>query len=257
MMTKEPQKRPPLYLITGIVLGTLFGCMISFLIAPVTVNSVGPDSLAEEYKEQYRLLAALAYASSGDLPRAQARLALLNDNDPVRALSSQAQIALADSARQREARALASLAKDLETFQASAQSTSIAMNTPNPDEVGAVVTPILAEEGGVYRLENRELLCESTQAPPLVKVFVFDADGQAQAGVRLAMTDTEGSQEFFTGARPEFGPGYAEYEMTPGSTYILSIAGIETLTGLQPAACMTEAGEPAWGAWLLLFNREE
>ncbi|MCW5887211.1 MAG: hypothetical protein KIT07_03705, partial [Anaerolineales bacterium] len=92
---------------------------------------------------------------------------------------------------------------------------------------------------------------------PLVKLFVFDANGQAQAGVRLAMNDGEESSEFFTGARPDFGPGYAEFEMTPGSTYILSIAGSETLAGLQPAACITEAGDPAWGAWLLLYNRAQ
>jgi hypothetical protein len=255
MMTKEPLRRPPLYLVTGLVLGLVFGCIISFVLLPAGVSSVGPDSLAEEYKAEYRLMTALAYASSGDLGRAQARIELLGDNDPVRVLSGQAQIALSNSATQREARALASLASDLGTLLASAQSTSEAVNTPNPEQQGAASTPFAAEvEGGSYVLDSRELLCESDQTPPLVKIFIFDAAGQAQAGVRLAMTTDEGSQEFFTGAWPEFGPGYAEYEMSPGATYILSIGDIEAVAGLQPAACETEAGAPAWGAWLLLFN---
>lgn len=257
MMTKEPPKRPPLYLLTGLIVGLLFGCILSFVVFPLQVASVGPAHLSEEHQDQYRLMIALAYASSGDISRAQARLAQLGDADPARVLSAQAQIALGNSATQREARALASLARDLDTFQASAQSTSIAINTPNPEDVDAAPTPFVAEEGGVYTLSSRELLCESSEAAPLVKIFIFDENGQAQAGVRLAMSDGENNDEFFTGARPEFGPGYAEYEMTPGSTYVLSIVGSEALAGLQPAACITEAGDPAWGAWLLLFNRSD
>lgn len=258
MMTKDSSKRPPLYLLTGLVLGLLFGCILSFVALPLQVASVGPSHLADEHQDQYRLMVALAYASSGDISRAQARLAQLGDPDPARALSAQAQLLLGNRATQREARALASLARDLEAFQASAQSTSVAIHTPNPENADAAPTPFAAEEeGGIYTLSSRELLCESSENPPLVKLFVFDESGQAQAGVRLAMHNGESSNEFFTGARPEFGPGYAEYEMTPGETYILSIAGSETLAGLQPAACITEAGDPAWGAWLLMYNRAD
>ncbi|MCW5874295.1 MAG: hypothetical protein KIS88_06575 [Anaerolineales bacterium] len=257
-MAKESSKRPRLYLLTGLVLGLLFGCILSFVAFPLQVSSVGPSHLADEHQAQYRLMIALAYASSGDISRAQARLAQLGDPDPARALSAQAQLALGNSATQREARALASLARDLETFQASALSTSIAVNTPNPEDANAAPTPFAAEEdGGIYTLTSRELLCESSENPPLIKLFIFDESSQAQAGVRLAMRNGEDSSEFFTGARPEFGPGYAEFEMTPGETYILSIAGTETLAGLQPAACITEAGDPAWGAWLLLYNRAD
>jgi hypothetical protein len=27
--------------------------------------------------------------------------------------------------------------------------------------------------------------------------------------------------------------------------------------GLKAAACETDAGDPAWGSWLLMFNAEE
>lgn len=256
MMTKSPQRRPPFYLLTGLIIGLVLGTLLVILF-PASRVDLAPANLADEYKAEYRLMVALSYATSGNIVRAQARLALLNDGDPVRALASQAQLALIDNSSQREARALASLAADIQILFDSAQSTSAAVNTPNPDQQGAVATPFQTTvENAIYRLSSQELLCESADSPPLIKIFVFDENDNAQAGVRLSVTSADGTDEFFTGARPEFGPGYADYEMTPGNQYTLSIQGTQLIGGLQAAACETEEGEPAWGSWLLLFKAE-
>ena len=90
-------------------------------------------------------MTALAYAATGDLGRAQARLALLQDGDAVRLLTSQAQFALGNSATQREARALAGLAADLGDLIASQQATVESVNTPNADNQTAS-TPFAAGE---------------------------------------------------------------------------------------------------------------
>lgn len=257
MMTKAPERRPPFYLLTGLMIGLILGVVLIILF-PASRIDLAPANLADEYKAEYRLMVALSYASSGNIVRAQARLALLGDGDPVRALASQAQLALVDSSSQREARALASLAADIQILFDSAQSTSAAVNTPNPDQQGAAATPFqTTAENAVYHLTSQELLCENADSPPLVKIFVFDDQDNAQAGVRLSMTSAEGTDEFFTGAKPEFGPGYADYEMTPNNQYVLSIQGTQLIGGLQAAACETEAGDPAWGSWLLLFKAEE
>lgn len=257
MMTKGPQRRPPFYLLTGLIIGLVLG-LILIILFPASRVDLAPANLADEYKVEYRLMVALSYATSGNIVRAQARLALLGDGDPVRALASQAQLALVDSSSQREARALASLAADIQILFDSAQSTSAAVNTPNPDQQGAVATPFqTTAENAVYRLSSQELLCESADSPPLIKIFVFDGNDNAQAGVRLSVNSVDGNEEFFTGARPEFGPGYADYEMTPGNQYTLSIQGTQLIGGLQAAACETDEGEPAWGSWLLLFKAEE
>ncbi len=254
MMTKPPERRPPLYLLTGLGIGLIAG-LVLIIVFPANRVNLSPANLAEDYKTQYRLMVALAYASSGNIGRAQARLSLLKDSNPVRALASQAQLALADNSTQREARALASLAADLQVLYASAQSTSAAVNTPNPQEQGALATPFqTTAENAVYHLKSQELLCESNETPPLVKIFVFDAKGNAQAGVRISMASEAGSEDFFTGARPEFGPGYAEYELIPNTTYALSIQGTQLVGGLKAAACETDAGDPAWGSWLLQFE---
>jgi hypothetical protein len=257
MMTKEQPKRPPLFLATGLIFGLIVGIIFAWIIWPPKVATVGPANLSDENKAEYRLLVALAYASSGDLGRANARIALVGDNDPARTLASQAQIALADSSTQREARALASLATDLSNFSANVESTSVAVNTPNPEDQGALATPFQTDGDTNYELSSQELLCESASTPPLLKLFVFDERNQPQAGVKLSMNSDEGEDEFFTGERPDFGPGYAEYEMTPQVVYTLSINGTQVMGGLKSAACETEDGEPAWGTWLLLFNAPE
>lgn len=257
MMAKSAERRPPLFLVTGLVFGLLAGFIFAWIIWPPRVDTIGPSDLEEQYKAEYRLMVALAYASSGDLGRAQARIALVGDNDPVRTLASQAQIALANTATQREARALASLATDLQTFVISAESTSIAVNTPNPEEEGAVATPFVTEgEGAVYELSNQELLCESSATPPMIKIFIFDERDQAQAGVEITMDYADGEDDFVTGGWPEFGPGYAQFEMTPQVVYSLAIQGTQMMGGLKAAACQTAEGEPAWGSWLLLFNAQ-
>lgn len=257
-MINQPKPKPPLYLLTGLVLGLLVGLMLAWVIWPPSVAAVGPESLESNYKDQYRLMIALSYAASGDLGRAEARLTVLGDTDPVRALTAQAQQMLANNATQREARALAGLAADVEEHLVSLQAAIQAAGTPNPDQPAAS-TPFEAEsEDAAYFMDgDPELICDSVDAPPLLKVFVFDANHNPQAGVELSIQSEDEHVDFVTGQRPELSPGYAEVEMAPGAVYTLSIQGDEMLGGLQPAACKTEEGDPAWGSWLLLFNAEE
>ncbi|MGH2583096.1 MAG: hypothetical protein ACRDFQ_09415 [Anaerolineales bacterium] len=252
MINQQP--RPPLYLITGFMLGAILG-LVLILVFPVRLRDVSPGSLAPEYKDQYRLQTALAFAASGDVGRALARIELLGEADPVRSLVSQAQIALADNNTQREARALAGLAAALDAVLANRSATAFAVNTPNPEQQGDLATPFeTGGEGASYVLRDQKLLCENAQQPPFLQLFIFNAQQNAQAGIQLTIGSADGSDQFATGMKPEMGPGYAEYELTPGEVYILSINGVEAIGGLQAAACETAAGDPAWGTWLLLFD---
>jgi hypothetical protein len=257
-MINDPQRRPPLFLLTGLIIGLVAGLIFAWIVWPPRVVGVGPASLEENYKEQYRLMAAFAFASSGDLGRAKARLALLQDGDPVRALTSQAQVALANSATQREARALAGLAAVMQDAIASQASTAEAINTPDLDQQDAVSTPFESGEADAsYTLENQELLCDGVDTPPYLKIYVFDPNANPQAGVQLTLDSGEDVAELSTGLRPEMSAGYAEFILTPRVLYTLSINGFESTSGIQAAACQTEDGEPAWGSWQLLFNAAE
>mgnify|MGYP001222481032 CR=1 FL=1 len=103
-------RRFPWYLLTGLILGTTLGILYTWLISPIQYLDTEPASLQAEFKEQYRALIAAAFAVNGDLPRAQARLALLEDPNISDTLAAQAQRALAAGRPSEEVRALAQLA---------------------------------------------------------------------------------------------------------------------------------------------------
>lgn len=101
------------YLLTGIILGIGLGLLYSWVISPAEYVDTPPWSLREDYKDQYRAAIAAAYTATGNLQRAQARLGLLNDEDPSLALVVQAQRYLAVGTEFEDAQSLAMLASAL------------------------------------------------------------------------------------------------------------------------------------------------
>jgi hypothetical protein len=141
------EDRGPWYLLTGVVIGVVLGLVYAWRIDPVVYEKTAPSTLQEEYKAQYRALVAAAFAANGNLPRAQARLAQLGDEDTGRAVAIQAQRALAENRPEAEARALGLLAVALsqgssasiqETRRAAAPSPAA---TATPTAVPATNTP--------------------------------------------------------------------------------------------------------------------
>jgi hypothetical protein len=109
----DEQPRGNWYLLTGLILGLILGLVLSLQVFPVRYENSDPSMLADDQRGEYRRLIAEAYRSDGNLPRAQQRLALLRDEDPVRALAAQAQRILADGGGPDDARPLAQLAAAL------------------------------------------------------------------------------------------------------------------------------------------------
>jgi hypothetical protein len=109
----KQDRRGSWYLLTGLVIGIAFGLGYSWMVSPVKYIDAPPYSLREDYKEQYRVLVAVAYLYSGDLLRAQDRLEKLRDDDIVQTISRQAQQAQAESHPEEEVRALSQLATAL------------------------------------------------------------------------------------------------------------------------------------------------
>jgi len=107
------ERRGSWYILTGVILGLAFGLGYSWMVSPVKYIDAPPYSLREDYKEQYRVLVAVAYLYSGDLLRAQDRLVQLKDADISTTLAMQAQRALAEGHPEEEVRALSLLASAL------------------------------------------------------------------------------------------------------------------------------------------------
>ena len=103
-----------LYILLGLLAGLGLGLLYSWQISPVTYVDASPSILRADFKDQYRIVIAAAYASTHDLPRARARLELLSDTDPIGELSAQAQRMTGAGAPFEDTRPLAQLAADLQ-----------------------------------------------------------------------------------------------------------------------------------------------
>ncbi len=104
------ERRGHWYLLTGFLLGAALGLVYAWIISPVHYVDTNPAALSNSYKDQYRLMIALAYQTDLDLGRAQERLKLVDAANPARELAAQAQRMQAANASPQEVRALALLA---------------------------------------------------------------------------------------------------------------------------------------------------
>ena len=98
------------YLLTGLVIGVILGLLYAWIVSLIEYVDTTPNTLRSDYKDAYRLAIALAFQSTGDLARAQARLNLLEDDDPALVLAEQAQRHRAEGGTANEAQALGNLA---------------------------------------------------------------------------------------------------------------------------------------------------
>jgi hypothetical protein len=67
----------PLYLLIGAALGLAAGLIFGWVVSPVEYVNTAPSSLRADYRTDYILMTAQAYAADGDLTLAQRRLAAL------------------------------------------------------------------------------------------------------------------------------------------------------------------------------------
>ena len=145
------EERGSWYLLTAVILGIALGLLYSWVISPAKYVDTTPDTLRADSKDVYRVAVASAYAATGDIARAKARLALLGDDDPSPALAVQAQRFLAEGDSYPDAQALAALASALEpaftpiSTQPDDTSTPTVTDTPPPPTASptATFTPTL------------------------------------------------------------------------------------------------------------------
>ncbi|OQX61179.1 MAG: hypothetical protein B5M51_08475 [Anaerolinea sp. 4484_236] len=291
-------KRGNWYLLTAVIMGVCLGLFYAWTISPSHLKETHPYVLRSDYKDVYRALIASAFQTTGDLPRAEARLALLKDDEPAFILAAQAQRILAEGGDYREAKALANLSAALlgGNVQVAYSPTptielppstltptptlppsltplppAAIVTTPGEEEISTTttvtVTPaptstltptftpippfILQEDSGI---------CDATlKDTPLIQIYATDRSGQGVPGVEIRVTRArEGQESFFTGLKPEFGLGYADFEMTPGVVYMVELlnSGIQ-VSEITAKECSTEGGEDYWGSWQIFVTIPE
>ena len=255
--------RIPWTVLLALLIGVGLGLVYSWVISPLQVVDAAPIALRADFKDQYRSAIAAAYAANSDLTRAQARLSLLNDSDPVEALNAQAQRMLATGQSFEEADQVAALASALDqngsSLPAATQTpmAETAEGTANPSTATippASEIPLLFTEtplietsqaietqatsvpstprptrtaiptlGSPFALTGQESICDSNLPDGLLQVLVLSSNRRQMPGMEILITWEGGAENFFTGFKPELGNGYADYVMTPDVTYTVQL----------------------------------
>ncbi len=280
------------YLLTGILIGAVLGIIYTRYFQPVTYVDTSPAALRQDFKDQYRSLIAAAYLANGDLVRANARLALLQDPDTFRALTEQAQQTLARDGSSTEARSLGLLAialgqaapgpgqaitqvLHLPTLTAALSTPGNLNNTdpensaltaatqdiqggtaspvsPVPTPIGVPETPLSAES---FVMISKSEVCDQPLSAPLIQVEVSDRSGNPAPGVLVIVTWAGGEERFYTGLKPEKGLGYADFTLNPEFVYSLRLnENGSPLGNISAVNCTNNSGEPYWGAVFLRFG---
>jgi hypothetical protein len=288
-------KRFPWDILLALLLGLGIGLAYAWNVSPLHLTDSTPSLLRVDFKDQYRSAIAASYSATGNLLRAQARLALLGDNDSVEALNAQAQrrIASGDFA---QADQLAALASALENgTSASIQASPTFENFEPVDTVEPAITafpspvdipfaftetPQIVEtqpvqtqpalntaiprptrtpvptQGTPFRLTAADTVCDPNLPDGLLQVTVYNSNHRQLAGVKIIITWDTGGEEFFTGLKPELGNGYADFLMFPNVSHAVQLAlGSEIATDLIPPTCQTSSGETYLGGYKLTFQQ--
>ncbi len=129
------------YLLTGVIIGLVIGLLVAWVFVPVPPQAASPASLRADFKDEYRYIISAAYAATNNLGRAQARLALLQDEDSLRALAEQSERMRANNIAPNVVRNVTDLSLAL---QADAPPTETAVpaspTTPLQEQPSATVT---------------------------------------------------------------------------------------------------------------------
>jgi len=249
-------------LLIGLALGVIGGLTYAWAIDPVELVGGAPAAMSADAQADYLTLIASAYAATGDLPRAQARLALFSDPNAAETLGALAQARLASGRPVSEARALARLAGDLGARPSPPPSPATTASPARPTVSPTITrTPTVRPSptvsrtpGAPFQIERQELECDPDQTAPRIRVRVLDAAGQGVPGVEVLVLWDTGEDRFYTGLKPELGSGYGDFAMTEGVVYTVRLAESGALvTGLQVQACTNDSGESYPGSWALDF----
>ena len=225
-----PPQRPASFrfawLLIALVIGT--GC------APAATPVPAPPTIAPLTQ------IALTYEEHQDLIAARAALAGLGLADPLAAVSERAQQEAA-AGQNENAQALAALAAALQLTPESPHVTAETNPTATAEATAAPLPSATPVPNG-FELVSRERVCERVIGSALLEVFTQDANGAQIGGLEVQVSWNGGSDRFFTGLKPEIGPGYGDFQMEPGVNYRVRLASAPQVVAenVLSEACATD-----------------
>ncbi len=191
------ERKPPYYLITGLVIGVVLGVLFGWILFPVEPIDLAPETLRDDFKDEYRELIAFAYLSNGDIGRAESLLNLLGEDNHARTLEIQAQEAMGQFGQEHIVRALGLLAEKL-MIQAEI---TPQLDLTEQSQVDSLVSPTASLEGGGEETAEPQETARSTEvltATPTPTGIFLPTATQIPTDTPTAAPDaTEEAETFF------------------------------------------------------------
>ena len=105
-----------------------------------------------------------------------------------------------------------------------------------------------------YQVTHQSHTCEGPDG--MLRITVRDAAGEPKPNVELLIRWSDGEERFFTGLKPENGPGYADYRLQKGQTYQVGIVGTlsDVATEIAGDLCATQDRLASWEVVFQLAN---
>jgi hypothetical protein len=221
-------------IVLAAIAGVAGGLFYTWVVDPVEYYDTAPHALYAQEKAIYLAIIGDLYAYEQDLDFARAWLAELGVEADGAVLAGFIEQYLDGGGRPEEVRNLAHLAEAL-----GAHGGVLLVFGPEPVPSATPLPPTPTTTPGVeaspfptvavtatptFRLVDRTALCAAAGQQGRVAIHVQDAEGAEMAGMEIVVSWATGQDRLFTGLRPELGVGYADFEMSPGTEYSVSLA---------------------------------
>jgi hypothetical protein len=245
-------------LIVGIALGVGLGLMYTWEIDPVIERNTAPWQLGPEAREDYVVAVALSYAYNHDLNLAFDRLRALRPDQDV--WSMVANIACARHKRVQRTNSDVLVMRALEQLYRPQGASGCADGQyPTPAPVSFITptpeftrTPTLTPPptktptpplptptpyepaepsrtpppSGSYVIARIEPFCDP-DLDGVIEVRVYHPSGEGVPGMPVTVTwGGDQTDTFYTGLKPGREAGYADFQMVPGRSYLVTIPGL-------------------------------
>lgn len=116
-------------------------------------------------------------------------------------------------------------------------------------------TPTVASDFDYQVVEQSDLGCGGDRDGDYILVYVRDENDRGVAGVKIVVKGPGVEDSFFTGLKPEIGPGFADYLVTaPGSYTVQAAEGRSQVTQALSFAAGCPAETP-YRSWRVVFRR--
>lgn len=278
-MSNEHQSFPWIPLLLGLVIGLVGGVYYAWYLNPVNLTNISPQQLTAADQQAYVMLVSEAYLQDSNLERARLRLSSTGAKDLAALVVNQANTAYLSGADLSEVRALTVLATALggnpmpKMFPTTAPTAvaekptatfeGIPSLTPSPVIPTVTLlpvrptitpTPVLIPPDTTLKLIANKPICEDDYPAGQLEVYVNNIEGNGIPAIEILIEWASQQATFFTGLKPEVGPGYADFQMEPNQTYTVTLVGLaEPVVGIDSHACETSSGAAQMPTYQLVY----